>query len=45
MGIFLLCLLATWAHEYMALFVNIEEHRKWGRFKRAGGMLVSMSMR
>ena len=36
MGIFLLR--ATWAHEYMAIFVNIDGHRTWGRFKRAGGM-------
>ena len=36
MGIVLLW--ATWAHEYMAIFVNIEGHRTWGRFKRAGGM-------
>ena len=36
MGIFLLWV--TWAHEYMAIFVNIDGHRKWGRFKRAGGM-------
>ena len=35
MGIFLLW--ATWAHEYMAIFVNIHGHRTWGRFKRAGG--------
>ena len=37
MGIFLLW--ATWAHEYMAIcFINIDGHRTWGRFKRAGGM-------
>ena len=35
MGIFLY---ATWAHEYTAIFVNIDGHRKWGHFKRAGGM-------
>ena len=36
MGIFLLW--ATWAHEYMAIFVNIDGHRTRVRFKRAGGM-------
>ena len=35
MGIVLLW--ATWAHEYMAIFVNIYGHRTSGRFKRAGG--------
>ena len=36
MGIVLLW--ATWAHAYMAIFFNIDGHRTWGRFKRAGGM-------
>ena len=36
MGIFLLS--ATWAHEYMAIFVKNDGHRTSGRFKRAGGM-------
>ena len=36
MGIVLLW--ATWAHEYMAIFVKIYEHRRSGRFKGAGGM-------
>ena len=36
MGIFLLW--ATWAHEYMAIFFNIDGHRTSGYFKRAGGM-------
>ena len=36
MGIFLLW--ATWAHEYMAIFVKIYGHRTSGHFKRAGGM-------
>ena len=36
MGIFLLW--ALWAHEYVAIFVNIDRHRTWGCFKRAGGM-------
>ena len=36
MGIFLLW--ATWAHEYMAIFVKNDRHRMSGRFKRAGGM-------
>ena len=36
MGIFLLC--ATWAHEYMVIFLNIDGHRKWGHSERAGGM-------
>ena len=36
MGIFLLW--ATWAHEYMDVFVNIDEHHIWGHFERAGGM-------
>ena len=36
MGIFLLW--ATWAHEYMTIFVKIDVHRTSGRFKRAGGM-------
>ena len=36
MGIFLLW--AMLAHECMAIFVNIDGHRMWGRFKRAGGM-------
>ena len=36
MAIFLLW--ATWAHEYMAIFVKIDRHRMSGRFKRAGGM-------
>ena len=36
MGIFLLW--AKWAHEYMAIFVNIDRHRMWGRLKRAGSM-------
>ena len=36
MGIFLLW--AIWAHEYMAIFINIAGHRTWGLFKRAGGM-------
>ena len=31
MGIFLLW--ATWAHESMSIFVNIDGHRTWGRFK------------
>ena len=31
MGIFLLW--ATWAHEYMAIFVNIDRHRMWSCFK------------
>ena len=31
MRIFLLW--ATWAHEYMAIFVNINWHRMWGRLK------------
>ena len=34
MRIFLLR--ATWAHEYMAILVNIDGHCTWGRFKRAG---------
>ena len=29
---------ATWAHEYMAIFVKIDGHRTSGRFKRPGGM-------
>ena len=34
-----MCLLwATWAHEYVAIFVNIDRHRTWGRSKRAGGI-------
>ena len=36
MGIFLLW--ATWTHEYMAIFANIDGHRTAGHFKRAGGM-------
>ena len=36
MGIILLW--AMWAHEYMAIFVNIDGHCTWGRFKTAGGM-------
>ena len=37
MGIFLLW--ATWAHEYMSVFVQKNYgHRSSGRFKRAGGM-------
>ena len=36
MGIVLLW--ATWAHEYMVIFVNIDGHRTSGHFKRAGGM-------
>ena len=36
MGIFLLW--ATWAHEYMAIFVKIDRHRTLKRFKRAGSM-------
>ena len=36
MGIVLL--LATWAHEYMAIFVKIDGNRTSGRFKRAEGM-------
>ena len=36
MGIFLLW--ATWAHEYMAIFVKIDGHGTLGDFKRAGGM-------
>ena len=36
MGIFLLW--ATWAHEYMVVFVKkIDRHRTSGLFKRAGG--------
>ena len=35
MGIVLLW--ATWAHEYMDMFVNIDGHRTLWRFKRAGG--------
>ena len=31
MEIFLLW--ATWAHEYMAIFVKIDRHRTSGRFK------------
>ena len=33
MGIFLLW--ATWAHEYTAIFVNIDGHRTWGHFKKS----------
>ena len=36
MGIFLLW--ATWAQEYVAIFVKIDGHCTSGRFKRAGGM-------
>ena len=36
MGIFLVR--ATWAHEYMTICFNIDGHRTWGHFKRAGGM-------
>ena len=36
MGIVLLR--ATWAHEYMAIFVKIYGHRTSRCFKRAGGM-------
>ena len=36
MGIFLLW--ATWAHEYMAIFVKIYGYRTSARFKRAEGM-------
>ena len=36
MGNFLLW--ATWAHEYMAIFVKIYGHRTSGLFKRPGGM-------
>ena len=36
MGTFVL--LVTWAHEFMAIFVNIDGHRTSERFKRAGGM-------
>ena len=37
MGIFLLW--ATWAHKYMAIFVEkYDGHHTSGRFKRAGGM-------
>ena len=36
MGMFLLW--ATWAHEYMDIFVNINGHRTWRRSKRAGCM-------
>ena len=36
MEIFLLW--ATWAHEYMAIFVKIYGHRTSGHVKRAGGM-------
>ena len=36
MGIFLLW--ATWAHEYMAIFVKIDGHRTLWRFRRAGGV-------
>ena len=31
MGIVLLR--ATWAHEYMAIFANIDGHRTWGILK------------
>ena len=34
MGIFLLW--ATWAHEYMAMFVKIDRHRTSGHFKKFG---------
>ena len=33
MGIFLLW--ATWAHECMGIFVNIDGYRTWGRFKKS----------
>ena len=33
MGIVLLW--ATWAHEYMSIFVNIDGHRTSERFKKA----------
>ena len=36
MGIFLLW--ATWAHEYMSIFVNVDRHCTLGHFKRAGGL-------
>ena len=35
MGFFLLW--ATWAHEHMAIFVQIDGHRMSGRLKRAEG--------
>ena len=31
---------ATWAHEYMAIFVKIDGYRTSGRFKRAGGYVI-----
>ena len=34
MGMFLLW--ATWAHEYMDIFLNISGNRTWGRVERAG---------
>ena len=36
MGIFLLW--ATWAHEYTAIFVNIDGHHTWGHLKNDGSM-------
>ena len=39
MGIFLLW--ATWAHEYMAIFFKIDGHHTSGRFKRAGGLILT----
>ena len=36
MGIILLW--ATWAHEYMAIFFQIDGYCTSGRFKRGGGM-------
>ena len=33
MGIFLL--LATWAHEYIDVFLNIDGHRTWGAFNKS----------
>ena len=29
----LFLLWTTWAYEYMDMFVNIDGHRTWGRFK------------
>ena len=31
---------ATWAHECMAILVNIDGHRTLGRFKRAGDVRI-----
>ena len=31
----------TWAHEYIAIFVNVDGHHTWGHFKSWGYVILT----